>query len=244
MDWKQALAAIRKVLTGLKLTDGTMADVKHGEGDEAKSIDELLGTLETSLTAGATSADGNAAQVVKLTNERDALKTERDELAGKVASAGDVDARVAAAEGKATKATERAISAEGSLRGLSVKSAARDALDSAGLPPAQKKTALALLMLDVSDVEVDAEGAVSGLKAKLAGLKTEHPHLWTAPKTGAEGDGGGDAGGTGNAGAGSGASDGKGMAGTGDDNAAFEAQLSAAMGIKPDAGGNANQAAA
>lgn len=234
MDWKQTLAATRKLLSGLKLEEGAkLADVKHGEGDDAKSLADLLGSLETELKAGATSADGNAAAVVKLTNERDSLIVERDALAEKVGAAGDIDKRVSTAESKETKATERAIAAEGKLRDLSIRGAARDALDDAGLAPGQKKTALALLMFDLDGVEVDDAGTVSGLAKRMESVKADHPAVWAKQtNAGPAGDGGGDAGGTGDTGAGSGAADGTGGGESKGDDARAESQLMAALGIK------------
>ena len=245
MDWKDVLKLIRAELAKLSLSEGKIADLKFGavEGDDDKpgqSFDDLLGVLETGLTDAGTSADGTAASVVKLTKERDALKATNTELKAKVDSAGDVDARVSTAETKATTATERAVKAEGELRSSRILGAARDKLDDLGLPAAQRKTAIALLNMGLDGVEVDDSGKVSGLEARLSKLKTEHPHVFAKPAGGgAQGDGGGDEGGT--TATGAGAAGAQGATGTTDtDDDRYTEQLEAALGVKaPAADGNA-----
>ncbi len=236
VDWKEALKLIRANLAKLKLEDGTLAEVKIGEGDDAKTFDDLLGVLETGLATADTAADGTTADVLKLTKERDALTLERDELQAKVVAAGDVDARVTAAETKERTATERATLAETNLRSSRILGAARDKLDALKIPADQRKTAIALLNMDLEGVEVDDKGKVSGLDKRLGTLKKDHPHVFTPAKEGGgpAGDGGGDAGGTDGTGAGAGASDGSGGESTSDD-ARYAAQLETAMGVKPEA---------
>ena len=238
MDWKEAIKAVREGLKGLKLAEGSIGDLKLGgvEGDADKpgqSIAELLGVLESGLKGADTSADGNAASTLKLTKAHDKAKAENVELKAKLASAGDVDARVASAETKERAATERATLAETSLRSSRILSAARDKLDALGLSASQRKTGLALLNMDLDGVEVDDKGTVSGLEARLATLGAEHPDTFAkrAPASGAQGDGGGDVGGTGGAGAGTGGADGN--AGASDEGTKYQAQMEAAMGIPP-----------
>ena len=241
MDWKEALKAIREALGKLTLADGKLADVKIGavEGDETKpgqSFDELLVVLETGLQTAGTDADGHAAELVKLRAEVATLQTTTAEQKTKLDAAGDVDARVATAEGKTTKLTERAIKAETALRSSRILTAARDKLDELGLPPEQRKTAVALLNVDLTGVEVDDAGVVSGLDKRIATLKTAHSHVFKIAKGGGgpAGDGGGDAGGTTGAGAGNNAADGSsGGAGDGDDR--YSRQLEAAFGVTPPA---------